>query len=1311
MSKIRCFAALFTAIASLGAFGQTADTRITAPAAAGASRGRIDVDPAFPGDQVAFRTDTTFTIDINVYNAPAFVGFHATVHWDPLTVSFDGLSGPGMFGEDLFPFTTELTASSVKVNTSRDPCGPGVSGSGTLVSLTFSPVVANRQTGFDLSGIEFSGTSAPCVIPPPLIAFNASEARAVVVIGGSTVSALNVNVTSDAASIGTGYRNPRSSAALGNGDISLRSAIQIANLVTGGNRITFRIPGTGNPTIVTTGEPALTDTTGGTYIDGPSQAGGTVQVDGAGGATFTLTSASNTIDKLAVINNPTGSGINITGNSNTVKGCLVGINAAGAVAANLNGIMLSASSGSTIGGAGASANTISGNLIDGIQIASGATGNNIRGNKIGTNAAATARVPNGGDGVQIISTAGINNVIGGSTLDDRNYISGNGANGVYIQALTNQVRGNYIGLNAAGTASLFNAANGVLVESFGNNTIGGATAGERNVISGNTLHGIRIRSGSNNVRGNYIGTNATGALPGLVPNGGSGVVVDTATLNQIGGTAAGERNVISGNTDDGVQVAIGAAGTSILGNHIGTNAAGAQAYPNGGDGVEFTTTAGTGNTCGGVPAGSRNVISGNGANGVRVRRAVQRVIGNYIGVDVNGVGALANALSGVRLEDAAGNEVGGALASERNVISFNTNHGVEITANASAAIVRGNLIGLTVTGAAGGNGGDGVHIDATAGTGSEIGGDTVERRNIISSNQANGVHLASASNIVRGNHVGTSIDGLFARANVEHGVFIEEAASNVIGGVLSAHKNVISGNGGNGVLISGASATSNHVLNNIIGLDSAGNLSRPNSLSGVEINAADSNVVGSASAGNVISGNALDGVRIVESDLSAVRGNTIGLNQPRTLARPNRNGVSITGAAAALNEIGGAIGGQGNIVAGNMVSGVYIDGAGADFNVVTQNTIGTNELFTPIPNGDHGVEIRGGASGNEVTFNQIRGNSEDGVYLAGAGTNDNEILSNKIGEATSPNGGNGVHILLDADDNAVSSNTIRFNLLNGVNIDSADTNIVIGNGIDLNLMSGVLIDGASTGNVIGGLAAPNTLQENSLDGVTIDGDSIANPTIGNTISGNDRDGVRIYAGSFGNQISANSITVNALLGIDLSGDGVTPNDVGDGDGGGNMQQNFPVLVAGPGVINGTLNAAPGTDYAIEFFSNVACDGSGFGEGAAFIGEIAVTTLPTGNVAFAFPVALPAGTVVTATATDPLFNTSEFSMCVVIPAPPACPGDVNGDGVVNLTDLSILLAHFGVMSGATLADGDLNGDGDVDLSDLSDLLANFGESCP
>jgi len=63
-----------------------------------------------------------------------------------------------------------------------------------------------------------------------------------------------------------------------------------------------------------------------------------------------------------------------------------------------------------------------------------------------------------------------------------------------------------------------------------------------------------------------------------------------------------------------------------------------------------------------------------------------------------------------------------------------------------------------------------------------------------------------------------------------------------------------------------------------------------------------------------------------------------------------------------------------------------------------------------------------------------------------------------------------------------------------------------------------------------------------------------------------------------------------------------------------------------------------------------------------------------------------------------------------PVPP-CEGDLDGDRIVNLEDLAVLLSHYGTGEGAPSSDGDLDGDGDVDLQDLAVLLARFGSTCP
>src|SRR5439155_9533578 len=127
----------------------------------------------------------------------------------------------------------------------------------------------------------------------------------------------------------------------------------------------------------------------------------------------------------------------------------------------------------------------------------------------------------------------------------------------------------------------------------------------------------------------------------------------------------------------------------------------------------------------------------------------------------------------------------------------------------------------------------------------------------------------------------------------------------------------------------------------------------------------------------------------------------------------------------------------------------------------------------------------------------------------------------------------------------------------------------------------------------------------------------------------------------------NSIVSNTGIGIDLGNNGVTANDVNDVDAGANNLQNFPVLTSvttngGSTFVGGTLNSGANTTFTLDLFASSSCDPSGFGEGQRFLGSASVTT--SGNNA-AFSVAVGASSVgesISATATDPSGNTSEFS---------------------------------------------------------------------
>ena len=179
------------------------------------------------------------------------------------------------------------------------------------------------------------------------------------------------------------------------------------------------------------------------------------------------------------------------------------------------------------------------------------------------------------------------------------------------------------------------------------------------------------------------------------------MVVFAAAGNQIGGTNSGNGNVISGNAQDGIFLAGGAAGNLVQGNFLGLSAAGTNALPNGISGISLDGA--VSNTIGGVVASARNVISGNTQNGVGILQLGDSgnvVLGNDIGTDVTGRNAVANTLAGVRIQGCS-NVIGGVVTGSGNLISGNGQQGVwlvGVNGSVSGNTVQGNLIGLDATG-------------------------------------------------------------------------------------------------------------------------------------------------------------------------------------------------------------------------------------------------------------------------------------------------------------------------------------------------------------------------------------------------------------------------------------------------------------------------------------------------------------------------------------------------------------------------------------------------------------------------------------
>lgn len=247
-----------------------------------------------------------------------------------------------------------------------------------------------------------------------------------------------------------------------------------------------------------------------------------------------------------------------------------------------------------------------------------------------------------------------------------------------------------------------------------NSTPGGSCTGACNVISRNGEHGVSLSDAetyANVVSGNYIGTNAAGLQ--ALGNGENGVAfVNGAHANTLGGNAPALRNVVSGNSNDGVRLYDpGTAHNVVIGNFIGTDATGTAALPNHSWAAIRLSNYAHDNRIGGVAAGEGNVVSGNDGSGIGMTDGVTGtlVVGNYIGVDATGLAPLGNGNQGIQIQgDSAKNIIGGEAAGAGNRIAYNLSAGITIEGDASLAntLTHNQIYSNTQTGIDLSNGGN-----------------------------------------------------------------------------------------------------------------------------------------------------------------------------------------------------------------------------------------------------------------------------------------------------------------------------------------------------------------------------------------------------------------------------------------------------------------------------------------------------------------------------------------------------------------------------------------------------------------------------
>lgn len=397
------------------------------------------------------------------------------------------------------------------------------------------------------------------------------------------------------------------------------------------------------------------------------------------------------------------------------------------------------------------------------------------------------------------------------------------------------------------------------------------------------------------------------------------------------------------------------------------------------------------------------------------------------------------------------------------------------------------------------------------------------------------------------------------------------------------------------------------------------------------------------------------------SNGSQIIGNRIGTDPTGALARPNYYGLTINSGSS--NTI------SGNLFSGNSNGGIAIFESNAGQNKITGNYIGVDgDGQSAFPNTGNGI-LLSGSYDNDISKNLISGNSLNGISIEGATANNNRIVTNLIGTNAQgtlaiPNGA-GIH-LFNGSNNSIGG------LFSGNGTAPGDGNVISGNrdgviigpdGAANNIVQGNLIGLASNGTTALGNSGPNAghgvviiASSGNLIGDT---SGTVNPPVftgRNRIANNSGPGVYVFSGT-ANTVRGNSIFANGTLGVDLGPVGLTLNDDKDLDSGANNLQNFPVLstVVYDGfsgsstAITGTLNSTPDTTFKLEFFASPNCDAGGHGEGQTLIGSGNATTDSTGNanLSFTFNTSDLTGQSLSAIATDPAGNTSEFSPCVVV----------------------------------------------------------------
>lgn len=584
-------------------------------------------------------------------------------------------------------------------------------------------------------------------------------------------------------------------------------------------------------------------------------------------------------------------------------------------------------------------------------------------NYFGTNVSGSA---SSGDGSIFIDSSANATVIRGNLFNST-------GGTINIQSPTTFME-NLIGVDATGTNALLSNGLSLLISDdhlIENNVFGNIDGRVIDISGGNSAFSSNIT-----ISDNLIGTDITGTTRFST---GGGISLANTTGNRI------EGNVISGGNagsfGTGIYVHENASNNVIVGNKIGTDVSGTQDFGNSGGGITIWAPGADNNVIGGITAAERNIISGNSQHQIRIGHGDgNKIIGNYIGTDINGTAAITGS---------HGIIVGGG--SPNNTQIGGTNHTTN-TCDKECNLVSGN-------------GGHGIWLD-------------------------NGVNT---TNTAKGNFIGVDINGTTAVGNGQDGLRFETGLSNLtIEGGLS--RNVIAGNGGNGLFASGHGNTV--IRNQMIGFDATGNNLIPNGTAAgdsaaIWIENGSVTVGGSSSYTNYIAGHDGDGIVVVGSSSNAgttVSHNVIGRKPDNTSAGNTGSGIVLESASNALV--------RDNVVANNGDAGIQMGRVGGS-SFSSDNTIRNNQVLN---NAGDGICIYDYAGNNVIMQNDVQNSGGNGICISAERDNSGNITSifnadnNKIQyNSVITSGINGI-LVERGISNTVSANTVSHSVELGISL-------------------------------------------------------------------------------------------------------------------------------------------------------------------------------------------------------------------------------------------------------------------------------------